>query len=257
MNLKIQHFVIFITFLIFFSCTNRPQQLTKISGVQLPITDSIVEANDSIELFVAPYRKRVNEVLDSALAYAPKAITKADGKYNTSAGNLMADIVLSEASPVFKSSTGKDIDFVILNHGGIRSIISKGKVSARTAYEVMPFDNSIVVVAIKGKSVRDLISFLIKAERPHPIAGIQIILNKDGTLGNVNIKGKPFDENKTYQVATSSYLAEGGDNMGFFKDGLQVEDLNYFIRNAMIDYFKKVDTLNANVDDRFIKIQEK
>jgi len=73
----------------------------------------------------------------------------------------------------------------------------------------------------------------------------------------VNIKGKPFDENKTYQVATSSYLADGGDNMGFFKDGLKVEDLNYFIRNAMIDYFIKVDTLTAEVDDRFVKIQEK
>ncbi|WP_297793563.1 5'-nucleotidase [uncultured Eudoraea sp.] len=256
MNLKIQHFVIFVTITVFFSCTNTPQRLTGISGVQLPITDSIVGA-DSIELFVAPYRERVNEVLDSALAFAPKTITKLDGKFNTSAGNLMADIVLSEANPVFNSTSGQNIDFVILNHGGIRSIISKGKVSARTAYEVMPFDNSIVVVAIKGKSVRDLISFLIKADRPHPIAGIQIVLNKNGTLRDVNIKGKPFDENKTYQVATSSYLADGGDNMGFFKDGLKVEDLNYFIRNAMIDYFIKVDTLTAEVDDRFVKIQEK
>lgn len=256
MILKIQHFVIFITILFFFSCSNTPERLTRISGVQLPITDSIVEV-DSIELFVAPYRKRVNEVLDSALAYSPRAITKKDGKYNTSAGNLMADIVLSEATPVYNTISGQNIDFVILNHGGIRSIISKGKVSARTAYEVMPFDNSIVVVAIKGKSVRDLISFLIKAEKPHPIAGIQIILNKDGTLRNVNIKGKPFDENKTYRVATSSYLADGGDNMGFFKDGLKIEDLNYYIRNAMIDHFKKVDTLSANVDDRFIITQEK
>lgn len=254
MDLKIQHFVIFVTITCLSACNDAPQKLSKISGQQLPITDSI-NVTDSIDIFVAPYRSRVNEVLDSTLAYAPKQITKNDGKYNTSAGNLMADIILSEANPIFKSRTGNDIDFVISNHGGIRSIISKGKVSARTAYEVMPFENSIVVVAIKGKSVRDLISFLINANSPHPIAGMQIVLNNNETLKDVNIQGLPFDENRTYYVATSNYLADGGDDMGFFKDDINPVDLNYLIRNAMIDYFKKVDTLRAKVDDRFIKIE--
>jgi len=254
MNLKIQHFVIFVTITCLCACNDAPKKLSKISGKQLPITDSI-NVTDSIDSFVAPYRKRVNEVLDSALAYSPKQISKKDGKYNTSAGNLMADIILSESNPIFKSRTGQEVDFVISNHGGIRSVISEGKVSARTAYEVMPFDNSIVVVEIKGKSVRELISFLINAKNPHPIAGIQIVLNNNETLKDVNIQGLPFDENRTYYVATSNYLADGGDDMGFFKDGLNTVDLNYLIRNAMIDYFKKVDTLTAKVDDRFIKIE--
>jgi len=249
-----QHFVIFITIVCLFACNERPKKLTEISGKQLPITDSIVDT-DTVDKFITPYRKHINEVLDSALAYAPSAITKDDGKFNTSAGNLMADIVMSEANPIFKSRTGQNIDFVILNFGGIRSIISKGKVSERTAYEVMPFDNSIVVVALKGKSVRDLISFLINAKRPNPIAGIQIILNKNGKLQDLNIQGKPFDENKKYYIATSDYLAKGGDDMGFFSDGLNSVDLNYMIRNAMIDYFKKIDTLRAEVDDRFIIIE--
>ncbi len=256
MILKIQHFVIFVTITCLYACHDAPKKLSRISGKQLPITDSI-HVTDSIDIFVAPYRKRVNEVLDSALAYAPKQITKKDGKYNTSAGNLMADIILSEANPIFKSRTGREIDFVISNHGGIRSIISKGKVSARTAYEVMPFDNSIVVVAIKGKSVRDLISFLINAKNPHPMAGMQIVLNKNETLKDVNIQGLPFDENRTYNVATSNYLVDGGGDMEFFRNDLNSVDLNYLIRNAMIDYFKKVDTLTAKVDDRFIKIEKK
>ncbi|UCD61250.1 MAG: 5'-nucleotidase C-terminal domain-containing protein [Flavobacteriaceae bacterium] len=254
MILKIQHFVIFVTITSICACKETPKQLSSISGQQIPITDSIYVA-DSIDLFIAPYRNRINEVLDSTLAYAPRQITKKDGKYNTSAGNLMADIILSEANPIFKSRTGQEIDFVVSNHGGIRSIISEGKINARTAYEVMPFDNSIVVVALKGKEVRDLVSFLINAKNPHLIAGIQIILNKNETLKDVNINGLPFDENRTYNVATSNYLADGGSNMGFFKDSLNTFDLNYLIRNAMIDYFKKVDTLTAVVDDRFIIIK--
>lgn len=253
MNLKIQQFVIIITIIFNFSCRQQPQLLSKIHGKQLSINDSI-PPTDSIEAFISPYRKRVNDVLDSALSYAPYVISKTDGAYNSTAGNLMADIVLLEANPVFNARSQKDIDFVVLNHGGIRSSISVGKVSARTAYEIMPFDNTIVVVELSGKSVRDLIAHLINSERAHPIAGIQIVLAKNGSLQSVNIQGAPFDENRTYNVATSSYLVEGGDNMGFFKDGLNFTGTNYLIRNAMIDYFSKVDTVAPKVDDRFVKL---
>lgn len=254
MNLKIQHFVIIITFILFPSCGDVPKSLSKIQGKQLPISDSIA-VDDSIASFVAPYRNRVNTVLDSALAYAPKVISKEDGVYNTTAGNLMADIVLSEANPIFKARTDNQIDFVILNHGGIRSIISKGNISARTAYEVMPFDNSIVVVELKGKSIRDLISFLIRSNRAHPIAGLQIVLDKNDSLKSASIQGRPFDENRTYYVATSDYLVSGGDNMGFFKDNMGSTNTNYLIRNAMIDYFSKIDTVAPTVDNRFIKLK--
>lgn len=254
MILKIKHFVIIITVLGFFSCRQEPQTLSQVKGKQLAINDAI-KAIDSIDAFVTPYRNRLNEVLDSALAYSPDMISKEDGRYNTTAGNLVADIILKEAGPIFKSRTGDDIDFVVLNHGGIRSIISRGKITARTAFEVMPFENSIVVVELNGKSVRELVAFLISADRPHPIAGLQIILDKQGDLQSVNIQSEPFDEQRTYQVATSSYLVQGGDNMGFFKGGLRFTETNYLIRNAMIDYFKKVDTVAPVVDDRFMKLE--
>ena len=56
-------------------------------------------------------------------------------------------------------------------------------------------------------------------------------------------------------MATSDYLVSGGDNMVFFKDGQSITNLNYLIRNAMIDNFKKVDTISANVDNRFVKLK--
>jgi len=252
MILKIQQFVIFITLIILSACQQSPSTLSKINAKQLPI-DSILTTTSSIENFVAPYRKRVNQILDSTLAYTPAIITKSDGKYNTSAGNLMADIVLKEASPVFKSRTGKDIDFVLLNHGGIRSIISKGNVSARTAYEVMPFENSIVVVELSGKSILELVDFLIRSKRAHPIGGMQIILDKNEKLKTLKIANIDFNENKNYFVATSNYLVNGGDNMGFFKNQISVTDTDYLIRNAMIDHFTKMDTIKAIVDDRFYK----
>lgn len=237
------------------SCKKETSTLSRIDAKQIKI-DSTLATVDSIETYIAPYRKRINEVLDSTLTYAPKLITKELGTYNTAAGNLMADIVLSEANPIFKSRTGKKIDFVLLNHGGIRSIISSGNVSARTAYEVMPFENSIVVVELSGKSVLEMVDFLINSKRAHPIAGMQIILDRENRLKSLKIQNKPFIEKRNYFVATSDYLVTGGDDMGFFRDTLNSTSTDYLIRNAMIDYFKKVDTVKSAIDDRFYKLKK-
>ncbi len=251
MRLKIQHIVIFITIIALLSCRDSPSILTEIHGSQVHITDSL-PVSDSLEAFIKPYREHVNEELDRALSYAPHTIAKTDGTLNSSAGNLMADIVMAEASPVFRSREGKAIDFTLLNYGGIRSVISPGPVSARTAYEVMPFENTIVVAELDGKTVRELVAFLLNADRPHPISGLQIVINPDRSLQQVNIQGVPFDENRTYYVATSNYLAEGGDAMGFFKNSQKLIATDYSLRNAIIDYFKKKDTLQPKVDDRFV-----
>ncbi len=253
MVLKIKQFVIFITIIGVTACRQEGQVLVKIEGSRFPVTDS-VEPLAAIDSFMAPYSRHVNIVLDSVLSYAPYRISKDDGKYNTTAGNLLADIIHEEANPIFRSRTQKEIDFVVLNHGGIRSIISRGDVTARTAYEFMPFENRINVVELNGKSIRELVAYLIQSDRAHPIAGIQIIVGKDNSLQSVTIRGIPFDENKTYNVATSDYLVQGGDDMGFFRNAIKVVELDYLIRNAMIDYFRKTDTLNPVIDDRFIKL---
>jgi 2',3'-cyclic-nucleotide 2'-phosphodiesterase (5'-nucleotidase family) len=144
---------------------------------------------------------------------------------------------------------------VLLNHGGIRSIISKGNVTTKTAYEVMPFENSVVVVELKGKQVEELIDYLAKAKRAHPISGLKLVLDKDFNVKSVLIKGQPLDINKTYFVATNDYLYEGGDNMNFFKTNDSLYTLDYKIRNVIIDYFSRKDTLNPVIDDRFIQLK--
>lgn len=250
MILKLKHFVIIITILSFASCKQAPQALSRIAGKQITVKDSIAQ-DSAIINYVAPYKARIDQVLDSTLAYAPTYISKTDGTLNTSAGNLMADAVLALADPIFKARTQKNIDFVLLNHGGIRSPISIGNISARTAYQVMPFENSVVVVGLKGKAVREMITYLLKNKTPHPIAGIQIVLNKDESLNAVNIQGKPFEEDKTYYVATSNYLVNGGDNMNFFKKHSSLTETDYLIRNILIDYFGKMDTISPKVDDRY------
>ena len=267
MILKMKHFVVFATICFSTSCTesstwhifdkkgstHEMKTPATLEASQIRIGDTLEPAKE-IEDFIAPYRKRVNEVLDSTLAFAPKTLTKDDGAYNSSAGNLLADIVRQEADSVFVSRTDRHIDFVLLNHGGIRSIISKGPISARSAYEVMPFENEVVVAKLSGFQVMELAVYLRDSGRAHPISGLQVVLDKDNEIASIKIQGRDLDKERNYNVATSDYLLNGGDNMVFFKDALAVEDLDYKVRNLLIDYFMKVDTVVAETDNRFIKL---
>lgn len=249
----------FLSFLLLFfslvACKNAPLTNSpyNINGERLPINPSI-EANPEIEAFIQPYSKHLNETLDSTLAYNPRNLNKNDGRLNTSIGNLMADLVMQQANPIFKSRTGNQIDMVLLNYGGIRAGIDKGMVTARTGYKLMPFENEIVVAELSGAKMLELLNYLEKAKTAHPISGLELKVDKDFKILSATINGAPITAEKSYFVATSDYLQQGGDNMNFFKDPINLYHINYKLRNAIIDHFKKVDTLKAAVDNRYIQI---
>ncbi len=253
MYIKIKQFVIFITLLVFFSCKQEKQRVYKIEGKQIQISDSITSIK-SLDSLITPFRKHLERSLDSTLAYAPKALTLERNTLNTSIGNLMADILMTQAAPIFKKRTGKKIDFVLLNEGGIRAIISKGNINTGTAYNIMPFDNSVIVVELDGNAIQKMLNYLAIRNEAHPISGAQLILNKDNSVSEFKIDGAAFDPDKTYFVATSDFLVNGGDKMYFFSDAISKTNIDYLIRNTIIDYFNKKDTITATIDNRFIKL---
>jgi 2',3'-cyclic-nucleotide 2'-phosphodiesterase (5'-nucleotidase family) len=253
--MRFTQFIFLLNIFIFFSCKPHNLHPYKIEGQQITINDSL-KTNTEIDNFIKPYRDHVVKDLDSILAYSAHTYSKSEGDFNTAIGNFMADAVYDQAYPVFKVRTGKDIDMVILNHGGIRSIISKGNITTRTAFELMPFENTLVVVALKGTQIDSLISYLCKTKKAHPISKLKLSMDKDFNVIDASIKDKKIEGSKTYYVTTNDYLYNGGDNMTFFKPNDSVYDLNYKIRNVLIDYFKKVDTISPVIDDRFIQIKK-
>ncbi|MFI8378130.1 MULTISPECIES: 5'-nucleotidase C-terminal domain-containing protein [unclassified Leeuwenhoekiella] len=233
------------------ACKQSQATLTSIQGKQINITDSIASDLSVIE-YIAPYKKRIDEEMNAILAYAPESLSKSDGPYNTAIGNMMADAVLEFCDPVFFKRSGKHIDGVVLNHGGIRSVLRAGNVTMGTAYEIMPFENSIVVVEISSDEARAMFQYL-KSGKAHPIANMQLILNANDDIDSALINGKPIENGKTYFIATNDYLQQGGDGMVFFTNPKTIEILDYKMRTILIDHFKKQDTIAPKRDTRFIK----
>ncbi|MDT0687267.1 5'-nucleotidase [Autumnicola psychrophila] len=236
------------------SCNNKAYRNSEISGKRIPVDQQIKE-DTAITNIIQPYKKHINTTLDSILAFNPTSLSKTEGNLNTAIGNLLADIVMEQASPVFKNRTGEDIDMVMLNHGGIRSTLNKGNITARSAYALMPFENEIVVAELKGSRIQEMLRYLEDAGTPHPVSGIKIQVDNNYKLTMAKIDGREIDNNRNYFVATSDYLQQGGDNMNFFKNPVALYNLDYKLRNAIIDYFGKVDTLDAKIDDRYIMIE--
>ena len=238
-----------------FSCKGTENKNTEVSEIssQRIAVDAGLKEKQEISDFIEPYKKHLNETLDSAIAYNPVLLSKKDGDLNTAIGNLMADVVLSQANPIIKKRTGRNIDLVLLNYGGIRAELPAGDVTARSAYNLMPFENEIVVAELSGEKVLEMIKYLEKAKSAHPVSGIKLKANKDFKIIDAKINGENIAKDRTYFVATSDYLFHGGDNMNFFKDPVNLYGADYKIRNALIDFFTKTDTIRAKIDDRYIR----
>jgi 2',3'-cyclic-nucleotide 2'-phosphodiesterase (5'-nucleotidase family) len=245
------NFVLFLTFLVFVSCQNQRLFVTKIEGKKIGITEKAT-SNQAVDTYLKPYKDKIDSDLKTVLTYAPQTFDKS-GSWQTSAGNLFADITFLQGNPVLLKREQKNIDFVLLNNGGIRSIIPKGDVTIKTAYELMPFENELVVIALKSEQITELVNYLISEKKPHPVSGIRFTIDKNGTFKNLLIQGKPLEQDKIYYVATNDYLANGGDNMEFFKKGTKRINLDYKLRNVLIDYFKTVKTLPVATDVRINK----
>ena len=251
---KFKYFTLLLAIIFFASCHQSKIYISKIEGKKISISNNLAQ-NEQIEAYVKPYRDHIDADLNTILAYCPENLEKSKGIYQTNIGNFLADITLLKGNELFQKLENKNIDICILNHGGIRSIIPKGNVTARNAFEVMPFENSAVVLTLKGSQIIELSRYFIIERKPHPLAGITFEIEK-GIAKNILIQGKPIDNDKDYFIITSDYLSHGGDNMLFFKNATYKKDLNYKLRNIVIDYFKDVDTLVINNDVRIRELPQ-
>lgn len=248
------YFVFFLTLFLFYGCSSSKKSVSDVVASQICVNDSFT-TNSKIENYIAPYRNHIDKDLDSILAYNPITQDKSKGKWETNIGNLFASTVFNVIQPIFEAREKHKLNACLLNHGGIRSIIPQGNVTTRTAYEIMPFENSVFVVGLNGKEIEDLANYLISEKKPHPLYGITIYVDKqEKKVGKIEIDGKALEQNKVYYIATSDYLANGGDNMDFFKKSVIKYDLDYKIRNIFIDYFKKIDTI-PNITTQHIIIE--
>ena len=97
-------------------------------------------------------------------------------------------------------------DIAITNAGGLREGLPAGEITFGDVFNIMPFDNTIIAVAVPGRIVKEV---LATGTRP-VIAGL-----KEAPQGWVlNRSGEVIQDGTMYRVLINSFMYQGGDNCG-------------------------------------------
>ena len=238
---------------ILISCEEKNKSLDFIRGKQIEVGTGIEEEPDVLKL-IEPYKETLDPQINAPLCYNPRSLDKKESALETSLGNLVADESFRVGDSILRSVKGRGVDFAVLNHGGLRAPLNKGMVTIEDIFQVLPFENRLVIVELRPEQIKELLRYLEAGKRAHPISGLQIKM-KENKIVEVKINGEDLDPERSYYVLTIDYLQHGGSNMTFLTDPsyLYVSDVK--LRDALISGLSKKDTLRASLDGRFLEIR--
>lgn len=211
--------------------------------------DSLGAADGRINEMIGPYKNKLDSQMNIRVMIASEDIKK--GNPEGAMGNMVCDLLMR-----YKDHQKLQADFCVLNNGGLRiPVIYKGDVTVRTVFELMPFDNQLVLIRLKGSKCLELFQMIAAAEGV-PVAGLRMVI-EDGKATQVQIGGKDFNPDMDYWVLTSDYLANGGDKADAMKNPLERKDLKVLLRDVLIAEMKNGfydgETLQAVMDGRITK----
>ena len=189
---------------------------------------STMQADSQYIRMLKPYGDSVRTLMNMPVGHLDQSMEK--GANGGSLGNFMADAFLTQARLIYK----KQVDVSFMNYGGIRlTDLPVGKITRNAIFELMPFDNSLILVKAKGEELQQFLD-LISKWGGWPCAGMTMEI-KDKKAVNVLVAGKPLNSQEVYTIAISDFIANGGDNAAMLKN-LPRENKNYLVRDALMDY---------------------
>jgi 2',3'-cyclic-nucleotide 2'-phosphodiesterase (5'-nucleotidase family) len=184
-----------------------------------------------IDSIISPYREKLAEEMNEVIGTFGNTMIKS--RPESTLGNWMCDALQIKAGDIFN----EEVDCTIHNYGGIRlSSIQEGPVTVGTIFELMPFDNFLVLLEMKGETLRQFCDHMaigkgwpVSKELSYKIAHDKAV--------EITINEKELDDNRIYRICSTDYVANGGDNASFLK-GLPIKISSVYVRDALIDYMK-------------------
>lgn len=235
-------YIVFILLLSLVACTPRIHYIGA-ETTYIKTTEPAVDKD--ISDMVAPYKARLDAEMNKVIGKTEGELIKA--KPESALGNFVADLIYEKGKDYYD----KNIDFAIVNYGGLRiPNLPKGDITKGQIFELMPFDNMLVVVDMDAATVRQLFS-VMAANGGWPISkGVNYRIKEEQAV-DILIDNKPIEENKTYKVIMSDYLANGGDKLFFLVDKKR-DNLGVLFRDAMLEYIIEQEgtAIDAKVEGR-------
>lgn len=162
----------------------------------------------------------------------------------TNLGNLISDVIRKQTKA----------DAALQNGGGIRASIEKGRVTYGDILRAFPFNNQIVVLKLRGTELLEALNRSASLARPAggflQVSGVSFVIKKN-RVENVRVHGSPLELDKVYTVATSDFMAQGGDGYLLFKEK-EKENTGITLSEALKDYFQSRPFVTSRVENRIV-----
>lgn len=203
-----------------------------------------VAVDSSIIRTYQPYKLKLDSQMNEVLGYSDNELTKKLVGGESSLGNFFADAALVEAR-----KTSPQIDFTMPStNGGLRNDLPLGAITLSNVFELMPFENELIVFELKGSDVQTLLDYIARTGG-QPVGGLTMKIKAKKPV-DVRIGGQPFDPAKNYSVLTSDYIAGGGDGISSFKNPVSSKVLKLKIRDALIQYIKETKIKGVKISSK-------
>jgi 2',3'-cyclic-nucleotide 2'-phosphodiesterase (5'-nucleotidase family) len=234
---------LYIVPLFFLVSCHKQQQVSFVTTEAIPVNASLDGIQDTEYLAqLAPIKAGMEKEMSVQLGYAQEDLCVAAPECPML--NWATDALWAAAKKVYP---GK-VDIAVVNMGGMRCEWPAGPVTRSSVFELMPFDNRLVVLTLKGSDIRELCqSFATYGGQG--VAGMSVKA-KNGQLLDVKIAGKPVQPKALYTVATSDYLSGGTDHMEALTHYVDYWNSDLLIRELYLQAVMNLDTIRAAVDGR-------
>ncbi len=195
-----------------------------------------------------PYADSVNASMNLVLGSLEVQLVKSWP--SCSLGYFMTDAYKEGAEKKFN----RKVDVAAMNMGGIRlNAMEPGPVTRGKIFELMPFDNLMVLIELDGATLQAFLDH-IASRGGWPLTGAELTIEQKKAT-RVLIGGKPIDPAAKYVLATSDYVANGGDDSNVLK-GLPQINIGYLQRDAILDYVSTHNKIELPDGNRVVKKDE-
>lgn len=222
---------------------HKPVTVTSVTTQAIPINASLDGIQDTVYLeALAPIKENLEAEMNVVLATAPERLWVDQPECPML--NWSSDALWEAAKRAYDGR----VDMAVVNIGGMRCEWPAGNITRQHVFELMPFDNRLVVLTLKGSDILDLCQSFANTGG-QGVAGLRMKA-VDGRLAEVLIDGKAVHPDSLYTVATSDYLAGGADHMDALTRYVAYWNSDLIIRDLYLEAVKEQGTIRAAVDGR-------
>ena len=174
----------------------------------------------------------------------------------TAIGDLVADAMKWQADSLF----GR-VDFALINGGAIRAGLPAGSVTPGQLLGVLPFDNRLAVVTLRGSALLRLFRFyaaLPEGSGAYPQVSREVRAcfgGGDNPAAGIALAGQPVDTARLYRFATCDYVASGIEFRGTGLDTCFTSRLSEVrIAEALARYIRACGVVAPATDGRLRRL---